>query len=122
MVELFNAAVLATSSLRLVKAGAAALFNIARLCLTESLAPGEDDIISIVVALVESLKNIEGIDSDKKIQDLERLFVVSLGGFILLGRESEGVKEILSGIEATDVLKNIQGEIVKEVIGLIDEL
>jgi len=122
MVELLNSAVLATKSPKLIKAVAAAFFNIARLSLEESVAPDEDEIISIVVALVESLKNMRVNETEKKDPELERLLVVCLGGFILLGRDSEGTKEILGGVEAIDVLKGIEGALAGEVIGLIEGL
>lgn len=122
MIELLNAAVLATKSLKLVKTATAALFNISRLSLEESVGPGEDEIISVVVALVESLKMILANDSEGKEAELERLLTVCLGGFILLGKDSEGLKEILAGIEASEVVKDVKGSVAKEVTSMIENL
>jgi len=122
MMELLNSALLATTSDKLVRAAATALFNISRLGLDESVVPGDDEIISTVVALVESVKNIGSSEDEKKDAELERLLVVCLGGFIISGRDSDGLKEILGGIEATDVLKGVKGTVAEEVIGLIETL
>jgi len=122
MIELLNAAVLATKSLKLVKTATAALFNISRLSLEESVGPGEDEIISVVVALVESLKTILANGSERKEAELERLLTVCLGGFILLGRDSEGLKEILAGIEASEVVKGVKGSVAEEVTSMIENL
>ena len=122
MIELLNAAVLATKSLKLVKTATAALFNISRLSLEESVGPGDDEIISVVVALVESLKTILANGSERKEAELERLLTVCLGGFILLGRDSEGLKEILAGIEASEVVKGVKGSVAEEVTSMIENL
>jgi len=119
MVELFSMAVLSTQSNKLVKAATSALFNVSKLCFEESSSIGDDEIISIIVALVESIKNLKG---GKKEGDLQRLLTVCVGGYVTLGRESEGVKEILAGIDAVDVLKRIDGSIAEEVIGFIEAL
>ena len=121
MVELVTSSILSSSTssrLHLVKAAASVLFNLLRLSLEESVGPGEDEILSIVVALVESLKTlVEKKSTDSK--DLERLLVVCIGGYIILGRDSSAIKEVLEGIEAGDIIRKIDGYVSKEVISLL---
>jgi hypothetical protein len=122
MIELLSSSVLASgsnSTPKLVKAAASALFNLSRVSLEESVSPGEDETISIVVALVESLKILVEKDTTES-KELIRLLVVCLGGFVVLGRESSTVKEVLGGIEAADVLRKAEGAVALEVIGLIE--
>lgn len=121
LVELLTSSILSSSStsrLNLVKAAAAALFNLSRMGLAESIAPGEDEILSVVVALVESLKVLtERKSPDTK--ELERLTVVCIGGYIVLGRDSSAIKEVMEGIEAVDVITGSGGSVSDEVVGLI---
>jgi hypothetical protein len=120
LVELLTSSILSSSTTRLnlVKAAAAALFNLSRLSLAESIAPGEDEILSVVVALVESLKVLtERKSSDTK--ELERLLVVCIGGYLIRGKDSVAIKEVLEGIEAVDIIKGAGGSVSNEVIGLI---
>ena|SRR5205085_1077952 len=121
--DLLTSSVLAksTSTMKLVKAAASALYNFSRISLEESIIPGEDEIISIVVALVESLKNSFAKQSTED-KELQRLLVVCLGGFVILGKQSEAVKEVLAGIEAMDILKKADFSVSKEVIGLLERL
>jgi len=121
MVELLTSSILSSSTssrLNLVKAAASALFNLSRLSLEESVAPGEDEILSIVVALVESLKTLLEKKSEES-KGLERLLVVCIGGYIVLGRDSGAIKEVLEGIEAGDIIGRIDGSVSKEVINLL---
>jgi PUL domain len=121
IVELLTSSILSCSTtprLNLVKAAASALFNLSRVSLEESVPPGEDEILSIVVALVESLKTL----LDKKAQerkDLERLLIVCLGGYLVLGSDSTTINEVLEGIEAIDVIKRMEGSVPKEVVNMI---
>ena len=121
MVELLTSSILSSSStsrLNLIKAAAAALFNLSRLSLAESSAPGEDEILSIVVALVESLKGLtERKSPDTK--ELERLMVVCIGGYLVLGRDSSAIKEVMAGIEAVDIIQGVRGSVSDDVVGLI---
>jgi hypothetical protein len=122
MIELLSSSVLASgssSTTKLVKAAASALFNLSRVSLEESVSLGEDETISIVVALVESLKILVEKDTTES-KELIRLLVVCLGGFVVLGRESSTVKEVLGGIEAAEVLRRVEGAVAMEVIGLIE--
>jgi PUL domain len=121
MLELLTSSVLAssTSTMKLVKAAASALFNFSRISLEESIIPGEDEIISIAVALVESLKNLLDKESTED-KELQRLMVVCLGGFVIFGKQSEAVKEVLTGIEAMEILKKADFSVATEVIGLIE--
>jgi hypothetical protein len=120
LAELLTSSILSssTSRLNLVKAAAAALFNLSRLSIAESVAVGEDEILSVVVALVESLKVLtERKSSDTK--ELERLLVVCIGGYVILGNDSVAIKEVLEGIEAVDIITGAGGSVSEEVIGLI---
>jgi hypothetical protein len=121
LVELLTSSILSsstTSRLNLVKAAAATLFNLSRLSLAESVAPGEDEILSVVVALVESLKVLtERKSSDTK--ELERLLVVCIGGYVILGKDSVAIKEVLEGIEAVDIITGAGGSVSNEAIELI---
>lgn len=123
LVELLTTSILSSSSssrMNLVKAAASALFNLSRQSLEESIFPGEDEILSIVVALVESLKTFsEKNGSGNNNKDLERLLVVCIGGFIVLGRDSLTIKEVLEGIEAGDIIGRIDGDVSKEVLSLL---
>lgn len=121
LLELLTSSVLAnsTSTMKLVKAAASALFNFSRISLEESIIPGEDEIISIVVALVESLKNSFAKQSTDD-KELQRLLVVCLGGFVIFGKQSEAVREVLAGIDAIDILKKADFSVSKEVIGLLE--
>jgi hypothetical protein len=121
LLDLLTTSVLAksTSTMKLVKAAASALFNFSRISLEESIIPGEDEIISIVVALVESLKNSFAQQSTDD-KELQRLLVVCLGGFVIFGKQSEAVKEVLAGIEAVDILEKADFSVSKEVIGLLE--
>jgi hypothetical protein len=121
MVELLTSSILSSSTssrLNLVKASASALFNLSRLSLEESVVPDEDEILSIVIALVESLKTLLEKKSEDS-QALERLLVVCIGGYIVLGRDSSAIKEVLEGIEARDIIGRIDGSVSKEVISLL---
>jgi len=121
LVELLTSSLLSsstTSRSNLVKAAASALFNLSLLSINESMAPGEDEILSIVVALVESLKTMlekKAIES----KDLERLFVVCIGGFVVLASDSSTIKEVLEGIEAVEVIKGVNGSVSSEVVELL---
>jgi len=121
LAELLTSSILSsstTSRLNLVKAAAAALFNLSRLGLAESIAPSEDEILSVAVALVESLKVLtERKSPDTK--ELERLLVVCIGGYVILGKDSVAIKEVLEGIEAVDIMTGAGGSVSNEVIGLI---
>ena len=120
-IELLTSSLLAdpsSSTMKLLKAAASTLFNLSRLSLEESVGPSEDEIISILVALVESLKKlVENDASDYK--DLQRLLVVCIGGFLVLGRDSITVKEVLEGIEAADIIMKVEGETSHEVVKLV---
>jgi hypothetical protein len=105
--------------MKLVKAAASALFNFTRISLEESIFPDEDEIISIAVALVESLKTLLEKDPSED-KELQRLLVVCLGGFVIFGKQSEAVKEVLGGIEAVAILKKADFSAAKEVIGLLE--
>jgi hypothetical protein len=86
--------------------------------LAESIAPSEDEILSVAVALVESLKVLtERKSPDTK--ELERLLVVCIGGYVILGKDSVAIKEVLEGIEAVDIMTGAGGSVSNEVIGLI---
>jgi desumoylating isopeptidase 1 len=121
MVEFLTSSILSSGTspkLNLVKAAASALFNLSRLCLEESVAPSEDEILSIVVALVESLKTLlEKKAAESK--DLERLLVVCVGGYSVLGRDASAIREVLEGIEAGDIIGRIDGSVSKEVVNLL---
>jgi desumoylating isopeptidase 1 len=122
MIELLTSSVLASgsnSTTKLVKAAASALFNLSRISLEESVTPTEDETISIVVALVESLKTLVEKDTTET-KELLRLLVVCLGGFVVLGRDSDTVKEVLGGIEAAEVLRKVDGAVALEVISLME--
>lgn len=122
MIELLTSSVLASgsnSTTKLVKAAASALFNLSRTSLEESVTPTEDETISIVVALVESLKTLVEKDSTET-KELLRLLVVCLGGSVVLGKDSDTVKEVLAGIEAAEVLRKVDGAVALEVISLIE--
>jgi hypothetical protein len=121
LVELLTSSILSSSSstkLNLVKAGASALFNLSRQSLEESVSPGEDEILSILVALVEALKTLQEQNAaDNK--ELGKLLVVCIGGYIVLGKDSSTIKEVLEGIEARDIIGKIDGAVPKEVLGLM---
>jgi hypothetical protein len=122
MIELLTSSVLASgsnSTTKLVKAAASALFNLSRTSLEESVTPTEDETISTVVALVESLKTLVEKDTTET-KELLRLLVVCLGGFVVLGRGSDTVKEVLGGIEAAEVLRKVDGAVALEVVSLIE--
>lgn len=104
--------------MNLVKAAASALFNLSRQCLEESIPPSEDEILSIVVALVESLKTLLEKKAGEN-KELERLLVVCIGGFIVLGRDSMTIKEVLDGIEAGEIIGRIDGTVSKEILDLM---
>jgi PUL domain len=121
LVELLTSSILSSSTsarLNLVKAAASALFNLSRLSLEESVPPGEDEILSIVVALVESLKTIleKNVVQSK---ELERLILVCIGGFVILAKDSNAIKEVLEGIEAKDIIGKIDGTVSEEIISLL---
>lgn len=121
LIDLLTTSVLAdptTSTMKLVKGASSALFNLSRICIEESVAPNEDETISIVVALVESLKKLleKDISGNK---DLQTLLVVCIGGFVMLGRRSNTVKEVLEGIEATEIIAKVEGETPREIIEII---
>jgi hypothetical protein len=84
------------STTKLVKAAASALFNLSRVSLEESVSPGEDETISIVVALVESLKILVEKDTTES-KELIRLLVVCLGGFVVLGENQIPRKKFSEG-------------------------
>ena len=118
LVELLSSSIL-SSTPKLVKAAASALFNIARLYLLESTSPAEDDVISIAVAVVEALRSMLSKEP-REDNELIRLCVVVLGGFIVLGpREGGALREVLGGVEAKEVLGRFEGREGGEVIGLI---
>ena len=104
--------------MNLVKAAASALFNLSRQCFEESIPPSEDEILSIVVALVESLKTLLEKKAGEN-KELERLLVVCIGGFIVLGRDSVTIKEVLDGIEAGEIIGRIDGAVSKEILDLM---
>jgi hypothetical protein len=121
LVELLTSSILSsstTSRLNLVKAAAAALFNLSRLSLAESVALGEDEILSVVVALVESLKVMTERKSPET-KELERLLVVCIGGYVILGKDSAAIKEVMEGIEAVDIITGAGGSVSDEVVGLL---
>ena len=104
--------------LNLAKAASSALFNLSRQSIDEAVSPGEDEILSILVALTEALKNLH----EKRVsesRDLARLVVVCFGGYLVLGRDSSSIKEIMEGIEAKDILSKFDGDVANEVIGLL---
>ena len=101
-----------------MKAASSALFNLSRQSIDEAVAPGEDEILSILVALVEALKTIKGKNASES-KDLERLMVVCIAGYMVLGSDSSLIKEVMEGVEAKDVLSKIDGEAAKEAIGLL---
>lgn len=105
--------------MKLVKAAASVLFNFTRISLEESTTPSEDEIISVAVALVESLKTLLERDSSED-KELQRLLLVCLGGFVVFGKQSEAVREVLGGIDAVDILRRADFSVAKEVIGLIE--
>ena len=116
-IDILTSSLLSTTQ-KLVKASSSALFNISRLCLEESHPLAADEFISIVVALVESLRTVLEKDAPEE-KELERLLIVCLGGFMVLGRGMEGVKEVLGGVEASDVLGRSKMGVAKEVVELI---
>lgn len=120
LVELLTSSILSSSTTRLnlVKAAAAALFNLSRLSLAESVALGEDEILSVVVALVESLKVMTERKSPET-RELERLLVVCIGGYVILGKDSAAIKEVMEGIEAVDIITGAGGSVSDEVVGLL---
>jgi hypothetical protein len=120
MIDVLTLGVLSRSS-KLVKAGTSALFNLSKLSFEESSPIGEDELTAIIVALVEGLKNLEDVKG-KEGGELERLLTVCVGGYTTLGKEHEGIKEVLTGIDALDVLETIGGPIAEEVSTLILEL
>jgi PUL domain len=122
LVELLTTSLLSSINsprLNLVKASSSALFNLSRLCISESLSPEEDEIISIVVAVVETLKTLLQKPDAGESKELQRLLVVCIGGYVLLAKESSAVREILSGVEAGDVIGLVEGGVSQEVVGLI---
>jgi hypothetical protein len=114
LVELLASSSLSGTS-KLVKAAASALFNLSRLYLVESGSPAEDHVISIVMALADSLRTLLDKQSPEDLE-LVRLTVVCLGGFVVFGKNSSSVKEILGGIEAVDVVKRFNGVEGTEVV------
>jgi hypothetical protein len=119
-VELLTSSLLSSSTStrsKLVKAASSALFNLSRQSIDEAVAPGEDEILSVLVALVEALKTIQEKAPENK--DLERLIVVCLGGYLVLGRDSSSIKEIMEGIEAKDILSKVDGDVAGEVMSLL---
>ena len=84
----------------------------------EAVAPGEDEILSILVALVEALKTIKDKNVSES-KDLERLMVVCIAGYLVLGTESSLIKEVMEGVEAKDILSRVDGEVAREAIGLL---
>ena len=84
------------------------------------MSPSEDDILSVTVALVESLKILveKGATESK---DLERLLVVSIGGFVVLANDSSSIREVLEGIEAVKIMAKVNTPVANEVIGLIKD-
>jgi PUL domain len=121
LIELLTSSILSStpsSRMNLVKAAASALFNLSRQCFEESIPPGEDEILSIIVALVESLKTLLEKKAGEN-KELERLLVVCIGGFIVLGRDSVTIKEVLDGIEAGEIIGRIDGAVSKEILGLM---
>jgi hypothetical protein len=121
MIDLLTLGVLSTQSSKLVKAGTSALFNLSKLSFEEVNPIGEDELTAIIVALVEALKNLEDVKG-KEGGELERLLTVCVGGYIILGKQYEGIKDILTGIDVLDVLKGVGTTIAEEVIELIQEL
>ena len=124
LVELLTSSILSNSSStksNLVKASASALFNLSRQSLEESVSPDEDEILSILVALVEALKTLQEKNAaDNK--ELGRLLVVCIGGYIVLGKDSSTIKEVLEGIEAKDIIGKIDGAVSKEVLSLMSSM
>lgn len=121
LVELLTSSILSSTSLsrmNLVKAAASTLFNLSRLSLEESAAPSEDEILSIIVALVESLKTLQEKNAAGS-KELERLLVVCIGGYLVLGRDSMTIKEVMEGIEASNVIAKIDGAVSKEILDLM---
>ena len=101
-----------------MKAASSALFNLSRQSMDEVVAPGEDEILSILVALVEALKTIKDKNVSES-KDLERLMVVCIAGYLVLGTESSLIKEVMEGVEAKDILSRVDGEVAREAIGLL---
>jgi hypothetical protein len=121
MVELLTASILASSAstrLNLAKAASSALFNLARQSIDEAVSPGEDEILSILVALIEALRTLQEKSASES-RDLERLIVVCVGGYLVLGRDSNSIKEVMEGVEAKDILSKFSGDVAKEVISLL---
>jgi hypothetical protein len=121
LVELLTASILASSAstrLNLAKAASSALFNLARQSIDEAVSPGEDEILSILVALIEALRTLQEKSASES-RDLERLIVVCVGGYLVLGRDSSSIKEVMEGVEAKDILSKVSGDVAKEVVGLL---
>jgi PUL domain len=121
LIEILSSSALSgvsTSRLNLVKASASAIFNLSRLSFEESVSPSDDDILSVIVALVESLKILleKGASENK---DLERLLVVGIGGFVVLANDSASIKEVLESIEAVEIIGKVGTPVGTEIIGLI---
>jgi hypothetical protein len=121
LVELLTASILASSAstrLNLAKAASSALFNLARQSIDEAVSPGEDEILSILVALIEALRTLQEKSASES-RDLERLIVVCVGGYLVLGRDSSSIKEVMEGVEAKDILSKVSGDVAKEAVGLL---
>jgi PUL domain len=121
LLELLTSSILlgtTTSKTNLVKPATSALFNLSRLSLEESISPNEDEIISVLVALVEALKTV--LEREPQEKELQRLLVVCIGGFIVLGRDSATVRDVFGGVDAGEVIGRVEGDISKEVIGLVE--
>lgn len=121
LVELLTASILTSSAstrLNLAKAASSALFNLARQSIDEAVSPGEDEILSILVALIESLRTLQEKRASES-RDLERLIVVCVGGYLVLGRDSSSIKEVMEGVEAKDILSKVSGDVSKEVVNLV---
>jgi len=71
------------------------------------------------VAVVETLKTLLQKPDAGESKELQRLLVVCIGGYVLLAKESSAVREILSGVEAGDVIGLVEGGVSQEVVGLI---
>ena len=117
LVELLTTSILSgssTSTMKLVKGAASGLFNLSRLSLEESVAPSDDEIISTLVALVESLRMLLEKDVQEG-KDLQRLLVVCIGGFIVLGKDTDTIKQVLGGVDAVEVIQKVAGAVSQEV-------
>lgn len=71
------------------------------------------------MAVVETLKTLLQKPDAGESKELQRLLVVCIGGYVLLAKESSAVREILSGVEAGDVIGLVEGGVSQEVVGLI---